>query len=170
MTTTREDCSQLSSLSIHLSSFLYRNKPRTTSECHYLTSDFSSQHATISTSTTTILSFLVILFTTLVVLDNNLVTLVESSQKVTQTGDILLGGIFPVHQKGKGTKHRCGLINKDRGIQRLEAMLFAIDRINSDTRLLPDVKVSLRPFPLFYLSPIPPSFPSAILVTRYASW
>src|SRR5256885_2349148 len=104
MTTTREDRSPLSSLSIHLSSLLYRNnKPRTTSECHYLTSDyFSSQHATISTSTTTILSFLVILFTTLVVLDNNLVTLVESSQKVTQTGDILLGGIFPVHQKGKG--------------------------------------------------------------------
>ena len=40
------------------------------------------------------------------------------------------------------TKNRCGLINKDRGIQRLEAMLFAIDKINADTTLLPDVKVS----------------------------
>ena len=34
------------------------------------------------------------------------------------------------------------MINKDRGIQRLEAMLFAIDKINNDTKLLPDVKVS----------------------------
>ena len=40
-----------------------------------------------------------------------------------------------------GTKNRCGMINKDRGVQRLEAMLFAIDKINADTRLLPDVKL-----------------------------
>jgi metabotropic glutamate receptor 2/3 len=80
--------------------------------------------------------FLVLLLNTLLVVET------ESSQKVTQTGDILLGGIFPVHQKGKGTKNKCGIINKDRGIQRLEAMLFAIDKINADTRLLPDVKVS----------------------------
>lgn len=33
------------------------------------------------------------------------------------------------------------MINKDRGVQRLEAMLFAIDKINADTRLLPDVKL-----------------------------
>ena len=36
---------------------------------------------------------------------------------------------------------RCGRINKDRGIQRLEAMLFAIDRINSDPNLLENIKL-----------------------------
>jgi metabotropic glutamate receptor 2/3 len=36
---------------------------------------------------------------------------------------------------------RCGPINKDRGIQRLEAMLFAIDKINSDPNLLGKIKL-----------------------------
>lgn len=75
------------------------------------------------------------------ILPDLLITLVASSDKVTLTGDILLGGIFPVHQQKKGAKNHCGLINKDRGIQRLEAMLFAIDRINQDNRLLPNVKL-----------------------------
>jgi len=43
-------------------------------------------------------------------------------------GDILLGGLFPVH--GKNNAGGCGHVQKDRGIQRLEAMLFAIDHIN----------------------------------------
>lgn len=64
----------------------------------------------------------------------------DSSPKVTVSGDVLLGGIFPVHQQGKGAQ-KCGSINKDRGIQRLEAMLFAVDRINSDPRLLPHVRL-----------------------------
>ena len=36
---------------------------------------------------------------------------------------------------------RCGRINKDRGIQRLEAMLFAIDKINSDPNLLENIRL-----------------------------
>lgn len=70
-----------------------------------------------------------------------LISSVDSSQKITLTGDILLGGIFPVHQQRKGQKNACGLINKDRGIQRLEAMLFAMDKINEDNRLLPNMKL-----------------------------
>ncbi|UYV70892.1 GRM3 [Cordylochernes scorpioides] len=60
-------------------------------------------------------------------------------QKVHVPGDIILGGLVPIHQKGGRTK--CGAINKDRGIQRLEAMLFALDRINRDTNLLNGIKV-----------------------------
>ena len=30
---------------------------------------------------------------------------VEASEKVTQPGDILLGGIFPIHQKSKGKNY-----------------------------------------------------------------
>lgn len=40
-----------------------------------------------------------------------------------------------------GTKVECGEINRDRGIQRLEAMLYALDRINEDSNLLPDIKL-----------------------------
>ncbi|KAJ8245458.1 hypothetical protein GJAV_G00270960 [Gymnothorax javanicus] len=55
-------------------------------------------------------------------------------------GDLVLGGLFPVHEKGLGMDE-CGRVNEDRGIQRLEAMLFAIDRINTDPALLPGVSL-----------------------------
>ena len=48
------------------------------------------------TQTSCLYLIIFLLNTTLLVVET------ESSQKVTQTGDILLGGIFPVHQKGKG--------------------------------------------------------------------
>ncbi|KAG7454318.1 hypothetical protein MATL_G00258420 [Megalops atlanticus] len=53
-------------------------------------------------------------------------------------GDLVLGGLFPVHEKGLGADE-CGRVNEDRGVQRLEAMLFAVDEINSDPALLPGV-------------------------------
>jgi len=52
-------------------------------------------------------------------------------------GDIVLGGLFPVHSKD--TAGGCGVVQKDRGIQRLEAMLFAVDHINRNRSLLPGV-------------------------------
>uniref|UniRef100_A0ABI7ZY17 G-protein coupled receptors family 3 profile domain-containing protein n=1 Tax=Felis catus TaxID=9685 RepID=A0ABI7ZY17_FELCA len=59
---------------------------------------------------------------------------------LTLEGDLVLGGLFPVHQKG-GPAEDCGPVNEHRGIQRLEAMLFALDRINRDPRLLPGVRL-----------------------------
>ncbi|ELK25068.1 Metabotropic glutamate receptor 2 [Myotis davidii] len=59
---------------------------------------------------------------------------------LTLEGDLVLGGLFPVHQKG-GPAEECGPVNEHRGIQRLEAMLFALDRINRDPRLLPGVRL-----------------------------
>lgn len=59
---------------------------------------------------------------------------------LTLEGDLVLGGLFPVHQKG-GPAEECGPINQHRGIQRLEAMLFALDRINRDPHLLPGVRL-----------------------------
>jgi len=54
-------------------------------------------------------------------------------------GDIVLGGLFPVHSKDKAGG--CGDVQKDRGIQRLEAMLFALDHINRDRSLLPGIRL-----------------------------
>ena len=38
----------------------------------------------------------------------------------------------------------CGEIKKERGIQRLEAMLYAIDLINNSTTLLPDLRLGVK--------------------------
>lgn len=58
-------------------------------------------------------------------------------------GDLVLGGLFPIKEKGTGIEE-CGRINEDRGIQRLEAMLFAIDEINKDNYLLPGIKLGVH--------------------------
>ncbi|XP_057888099.1 metabotropic glutamate receptor 7 isoform X2 [Melospiza georgiana] len=58
-------------------------------------------------------------------------------------GDITLGGLFPVHAKGPPSSP-CGDIKKENGIHRLEAMLYALDQINSDPDLLPNVTLGAR--------------------------
>ena len=60
-------------------------------------------------------------------------------------GYVMLGGLFPVHQKGDGDTP-CGKINADRGIQRVEAMLYTIDRINRDNSILPNIKLGATIF------------------------
>lgn len=67
----------------------------------------------------------------------------QSRQEIRIDGDLVLGGLFPVHEKGAGMEE-CGRVNEERGIQRLEAMLFAIDRINQDSMLLPGVSLGVH--------------------------
>ncbi|KAI4827785.1 hypothetical protein KUCAC02_031156 [Chaenocephalus aceratus] len=58
-------------------------------------------------------------------------------------GHISLGGLFPVHARGHDGKP-CGELKKEKGIHRLEAMLFALDRINNDNNLLPNITLGAR--------------------------
>ncbi|XP_075955736.1 metabotropic glutamate receptor 4-like [Anarhichas minor] len=58
-------------------------------------------------------------------------------------GDISLGGLFPVHARGNDGR-ACGELKKEKGIHRLEAMLFALDRINNDNELLPNITLGAR--------------------------
>ncbi|XP_051985624.1 metabotropic glutamate receptor 2-like isoform X2 [Xyrauchen texanus] len=61
-----------------------------------------------------------------------------SKKEIIIEGDLVIGGLFPVHHKGEGAQD-CGRINAQRGIQRLEAMLLALDEINQDDQILPGV-------------------------------
>lgn len=53
-------------------------------------------------------------------------------------GDVLLGGFFPIHQPPsiEFGSNQCTAIKRERGIQRLEAMLFALDVVNNRSRYL----------------------------------
>ncbi|CAH1377671.1 unnamed protein product [Tenebrio molitor] len=55
-------------------------------------------------------------------------------------GDVILGGIFPMHEQVSGRSDMpCGAVKEEKGMQRLEAMLYAIDEINNSAELLPNV-------------------------------
>ncbi|XP_053312534.1 metabotropic glutamate receptor 5 isoform X2 [Spea bombifrons] len=57
-------------------------------------------------------------------------------------GDIIIGALFSVHHQPtveKVHERKCGEIREQYGIQRVEAMLHALDRINADPTLLPNI-------------------------------
>ena len=61
-------------------------------------------------------------------------------RSASRLGEVTLGGLFPVHEYGS-PRIPCGAISEFRGIQRLEAMLFAIEQINQDPSLLPGIEL-----------------------------
>lgn len=61
---------------------------------------------------------------------------------VNLPGDIILGGLFPVHEKGDHTP--CGTSVYNRGVQRLEAMLYAVERVNRDPTILPNITIGVH--------------------------
>ncbi|XP_043243167.1 metabotropic glutamate receptor-like [Amphibalanus amphitrite] len=65
-----------------------------------------------------------------------------AQHSVLLDGELILGGLFPVHERGEHAP--CGPKLYNRGLQRLEAMLFAVDRINSDDSLLPDIPIGVN--------------------------
>ncbi|KAF4533388.1 hypothetical protein B566_EDAN003679 [Ephemera danica] len=66
----------------------------------------------------------------------------DSSKLIRIHGDIILGGIFPMHEQVSGNHlEPCGAVKEEKGVQRLEAMLYAMDEINQDPDLLPNVSL-----------------------------
>ncbi|KAK8768022.1 hypothetical protein V5799_005198 [Amblyomma americanum] len=56
------------------------------------------------------------------------------------SGDILLGALFPVHERN--ATYECGRI-QDEGVEQLEALLFTLHKINNDSTLLPGVSLGV---------------------------
>ncbi|KAG7265840.1 hypothetical protein CRUP_010482 [Coryphaenoides rupestris] len=57
-------------------------------------------------------------------------------------GDVIIGALFSVHHQPSAERvaeRKCGEIREQYGIQRVEAMFHALDRINADPNLLPNV-------------------------------
>ncbi|CAL4059315.1 unnamed protein product, partial [Meganyctiphanes norvegica] len=65
----------------------------------------------------------------------------EKSKMVKVEGDVIFGGMFPMHERGGEHGAPCGTIKGEKGIQRMEAMLYALDLINNDPDLLPNITI-----------------------------
>ncbi|KAJ1060440.1 hypothetical protein K5549_013035 [Capra hircus] len=68
---------------------------------------------------------------------------VGAAGSVRLAGGLTLGGLFPVHARGAAGR-ACGQLKKEQGVHRLEAMLYALDRVNADPELLPGVRLGAR--------------------------
>lgn len=57
---------------------------------------------------------------------------IKSEVSTQMAGDILIGGLFSIHTRTT-TKLPCGhVLNEQVGIHRLEAMLYAVDKVRVD--------------------------------------
>ncbi|CAL8235102.1 unnamed protein product [Arctogadus glacialis] len=59
-------------------------------------------------------------------------------------GDVIIGALFSVHHQPSAEKvaeRKCGEVREQYGIQRVEAMFHALDRINADPTLLPNISL-----------------------------
>lgn len=66
-----------------------------------------------------------------------------STRQVFSGGDIILGGLFPIHEAGRNGSE-CGILKAAQGVQRLQAMLFALDAVNHDDSILPGIKLGAQ--------------------------
>lgn len=71
---------------------------------------------------------------------------VADIQQLQMDGDVLFGGLFPVHKRSTVTENKCGEIDPQPGFQYLAAMLFALRKINHDTELLQNITIGAKIF------------------------
>ena len=72
--------------------------------------------------------------------DNEYQNFHESDKMLRYEGDIMFAAFFPIHKAGLHSTY-CGSIQKEDGIQPLEAMLYSLDQINLDESVMPGIKL-----------------------------
>ncbi|KJH51868.1 7 transmembrane receptor [Dictyocaulus viviparus] len=63
--------------------------------------------------------------------------------KLIIPGEIVLGGLFPIHEAGRNGSS-CGKIKADQGVQRMVAMLYALEKVNQDSSILPQATLGAQ--------------------------
>lgn len=82
-------------------------------------------------------------------------TALYKRKKIVQDGDLMIGALIPVHEQPSfndneevkvGSKRKCGVIRDQYGVQRVEALLYILDKINNKniTKILPGIKLGLE--------------------------
>uniref|UniRef100_A0A4W2FWZ5 Receptor ligand binding region domain-containing protein n=1 Tax=Bos indicus x Bos taurus TaxID=30522 RepID=A0A4W2FWZ5_BOBOX len=87
---------------------------------------------------------LLLILSVLLLKENVLGSAQSSERRVVahMPGDIIIGALFSVHHQptvDKVHERKCGAVREQYGIQRVEAMLHTLERINSDPTLLPNI-------------------------------
>ena len=85
---------------------------------------------------------------------NTYASTINKRKKIVQHGDLMIGALIPVHEQPSlndngdttASKRKCGIIRDQYGVQRVEALLYLLDKINnkSQTKLLPGIKLGLE--------------------------
>jgi metabotropic glutamate receptor 1 len=86
---------------------------------------------------------------------NSYNTAISKRKKIVQYGDLMVGALIPVHEQPSfgdneeakiGFMRKCGVIRDQYGVQRVEALLYILDKINNKnlTKLLPGIKLGLE--------------------------
>lgn len=74
-----------------------------------------------------------------------IITMTTLDDVTSTKSQVLLGGLVAIHSKSpSGSDRECGDLQSRLGIQRLEAMYFAIDQINANPKILPNITLSVQ--------------------------
>ena len=74
----------------------------------------------------------------------------QQKRKITHiSGDLMIGALLPVHEQPNDTdqtssRRKCGAIRDQYGVQRVEALLYMLDKINNRSDILPGIKLGIE--------------------------
>ncbi|CAC5410348.1 unnamed protein product [Mytilus coruscus] len=71
------------------------------------------------------------------------IAFVPEDDKYILEGDLVLGGLFPIHSTFKPELEKCSDIQGQDGIQALEAMKYSIQTINKELKILPGLSLGM---------------------------
>lgn len=101
-------------------------------------------------------AFKTIIFVVFVIILRTIEPYIETKEKrlsASMNGDFIIGALFPIHHQPPSKNKRlrmanqeikCGKIREIYGIQRVEVVFYALDKINSDQNLLPNLTLGVE--------------------------